>query len=68
MTLKSQPTYAPTRKVWAAIVAGMVVGALQSALSMFAPDLDATQLLQQVDIWVQTGAMVLASYFTRDRA
>ena len=68
MMLKSQPTLAPTRKVWAAIVAGMVVGALQSAMSIFAPDMDATQLLQQVDIWVQTGAMVAASYLTRDRA
>lgn len=67
MTLKKQDTGWPTRKVGAAIIAGVVVGAAQSALRIVAPDLDTTELLAQVDVWIQTLVMVAAAYMTRER-
>jgi hypothetical protein len=68
MTLKNQGSAWPTRKVGAAIIAGIIVGAAQSALRLWAPDLDATALLAQLDVWVQTLVMGAAAYVTRERA
>jgi len=67
MPLTTQPTKWPTRKIAAVIIAGAVTGGAQAALGIFAPDWPATEFLQQVDIAVQTGVMVLAGYFTKER-
>lgn len=66
--LVNQPTKWPTRKLVAVIIAGAVTGALQSAGEVFLPDLPLTELLSQIDAWVQLGVMALAGYMTRDRA
>lgn len=63
-----QPTLMPMRKVWAAMIAGAVVGAIQSGLLVWWPDHPFAPLLEQTDIWIQTAVMLLAAYFTRNRA
>ena len=66
--LVNQPNGLPTRKIAAVIIAGAVVGALQSMFGLLWPDFAATELLEQVDVWVQAGVMVAAGYLARDRA
>lgn len=66
--LIDQPTKWPTRKLMAVIIAGAVTGALQSVAGAFLPDLPLTEMLAQVDTWVQLGVMTLAGYMARDRA
>jgi hypothetical protein len=66
--LIDQPSRMPTRKIAAAIIAGMVTGALQTAVPMLWPDFPIVAFLEQVDIWVQGAAMTAAAYIVRDRA
>lgn len=68
MALKNQPTAAPTRKMTSVIIAGMLMGALQSLLQVYWPDHPFADLMPQIEIWLQMGVMVAAGYFTRERA
>lgn len=68
MTLKTQPSKMPTRKIAAVIVSGAVLGAAQAALDLLWPDHPFAPLMEQADIWIQMGVMALAGYMVRDRA
>lgn len=68
MALQNQPTAAPTRKIAAVIIAGMVVGGVQSALNIFWPDHPFAPIMQDLDLWIQTGVMILAGYMTKEKA
>lgn len=65
--LKTQPTKLPTRKILAVIFSGAILGAAQSALSLFWPDHPFAPFMQEVDIWLQGIIMVMAGYFTKER-
>jgi hypothetical protein len=65
--LKNQPTKFPTRKILAVIIAGALVGGLQSALQLLWPDHPFSPLMQDIDLWVQYGVMALAGYMTKER-
>jgi hypothetical protein len=65
--LKNQPTKLPTRKILAVIVSGAILGGVQSALAIFWPDHPFMGLMEQADIWIQAGVMVLAGYLTREK-
>ena len=67
MTLQTQATAAPSRKMWAVIVAGVVVGAIQGGLSAAFPDADFTALVEQAGPWITAAVMSIAGYMTRDR-
>ena len=66
--LVKQPTSFPVRKVLAVIVAGAVVGGIQSGLNLVWPDHPFAELLEQVDIWVQYAVMAFAGYMTKEKA
>jgi hypothetical protein len=68
--LKNQPTAWPTRKLWAVILAGMVVSGFRSGLGEVSPGLaeQLEPLLVEAGPWLQTGLMAAAGYFTRNRA
>ena len=68
MTLKTQPTAAPSRKMWAVIAAGIVTGALQGGLAAAFPDADFTALVDQAGPWITAAVMAIAGYMTKDRA
>ena len=71
--LVNQPSAAPTRKLWAVILAGMAAGAVQGGISAACgagvelacavPDVS-----DSVNVWATAGLMALAGYFTRERA
>jgi hypothetical protein len=65
--LKTQPNRFPTRKILAVIVSGAILGALQSGLNLLWPDHPFAGVFQDLDIWIQTGVMILAGYLTKDR-
>lgn len=65
--LVNQPTKLPTRKIFAVIIAGAVVGGVQSALRMFWPDHPFEPIMADLDIWVQMAVMVFAGYFTKEK-
>lgn len=65
--LKTQPSSFPTRKIVAVIVSGAVIGGIQSGLALLWPDHPFAGLFQDLDIWVQSGVMVLAGYLTKDK-
>lgn len=67
MTLVTQPTYRPTRKIMAIIIAGAVAGAVNQALAIYWPDHPFAPIMDDFEIWVQMGIMVLAGYMTKDR-
>lgn len=67
MTLVSQVSKIPTRKIMAVIISGMLVGGLQSGLQLFWPDHPFTPYMEHVDVWLQGVIMVLAGYMTRER-
>ena len=66
--LKNQPTKLPTRKILAVIVAGAVVGGVQSGLAVIWPDHPFAPIMADFDVWVQYGVMALAGYLTKERA
>jgi hypothetical protein len=66
--LQNQPTAWPTRKLWAVIIAGMVVSGIRVALDEFMPGHQFEPLLLEAGPWLQTGLMAAAGYFTRNRA
>lgn len=67
MALVNQASKLPTRKVMAVILAGMVVGGIQSALGMFWPDHPFAPYMDELDIWVQGLMMIAAGYLTKER-
>lgn len=67
MELKNQPSAWPTRKIMAVIVSGMVMGGLQAGLDLFWPDHPLDVMMEQLDIWLQGGIMILAGYIVRER-
>lgn len=68
MTLISQPTSAPTRKMTAVVVSGLITAILQIMLTRHAPEFPATQLLSDFDIWIQALVMMGFGYMTKERA
>ena len=68
MTLKDQPSKAPTRKIWAVIASGVIVGGITGGLEAAFPGADFTQLVEQFRTEITVGLMVVAGYFTRDLA
>jgi len=68
MNLVNQPTAWPTRKLWAVIIAGMLVGAIRGGLGAFWPDHPFEPFLIEAGPWIQTALMGLAGYFTRNKA
>lgn len=67
MTLVNQPTYRPTRKIMAIIIAGAVAGAVNQALAIFWPDHPFAPIMDDFEIWVQMGIMVIAGYMTKEK-
>lgn len=66
--LVSQPDLAPTRKLWAVIISGIIMSVARSLLVTYAPDLPADDVLLQLAPYVQVGVMAAAGYMTRNRA
>lgn len=64
--LVTQPTAAPTRKMWAVILSGIVTATVQTLLETYAPDLPVTEILAQVDVWVQALVMAGFGYAVRE--
>lgn len=64
--LTNQPTLAPTRKLWAVIITGAIMGVLTTLVNRYAPELAPN--LAGVDVWVSGAVMTLAGYLTRNRA
>jgi hypothetical protein len=54
--------------MFAVMASGLVVAVAQTLLETYAPELPATEILTQLDVWVQMGVMVLFGYITRERA
>jgi hypothetical protein len=65
MTTKAQPTAAPTRKMWAVIIAAFVVGGAKQVLGVVAPEI--SEAIPASD-WIEPLAMILAGYFVKERA
>ena len=57
----------PTRKILAVILSGAVIGALQAGLHIFWPDHPFGPLMEELDVWIQAGVMVVAGYMTKER-
>jgi hypothetical protein len=66
--LVDQPSLAPTRKLIAMIIAGAIMGTIQSLVVHYFPETDFSQILPQVGVWVNGAAMIVVGYFTRNRA
>jgi hypothetical protein len=66
--LKNQPTAWPTRKLWAVIIAGMIVSGIRAGLGEVWPDHPLEPFLVEMGPWLQTGIMALAGYMTRNKA
>lgn len=69
-----QPSSMPTRKMWAVILSGIIVGAIQSVVTTYWPDNFLFVFLQdhgidyeQLDIFIQAALMSLAGYMTKSR-
>lgn len=62
--LIDQPSAAPSRKMWAVILAAFVVGGAKQVLAAFAPEV--AEAIPASD-WIEPLAMILAGYFVRDK-
>lgn len=67
MALVEQASRFPTRKIFAVIVSGMILGGVQSGLLLIWPDHPLTPFMEDVDIWLQGIVMIAAGYFTREK-
>ena len=65
--LVSQPTAAPTRKMLAVILSGIVTATLQTLLETYAPSLPITEIVAQIDVWMQALIMAGFGYAVRER-
>jgi hypothetical protein len=66
MTKINQPTANPTRKLWAVMISGALVGAVQAGLGFVMPESGVNQIIADFEPFVYGGVMVLAGYFTPD--
>ncbi|TFL16447.1 hypothetical protein [Jannaschia formosa] len=66
--LITQPTAAPTRKLWAVIATGAIMGGVTATVDAIPALAPAALYLDQAEVWVTAGLMALAGYMTRDRA
>jgi len=66
--LKTQSTARPTRKMWAVILSGALVGALDASLRATYPGTDFSVIVSELSPLVYPVVMALAGYLTRDRA
>ena len=66
--LVEQSTKWPIRKVWAVIIAGAVIGGVQSALGFVPGGKDFIPFVEEFDVWIQLGVMSLAGYFVKEKA
>ena len=67
MALVKQATNLPTRKIFAVLISGMILGGVQSMLHLFWPDHPFAPYMEYADIWLQGIVMVAAGYFTKER-
>ncbi len=65
--LVQQPTARPTRKWIAMILAGMIVGGVNTFLNAFWPGHPFAPLMQDFGMYVQLGILGVVTYFTRNR-
>lgn len=56
----------PTRKIFAVIVSGAVLGGIQAGLNLVWPDHPFAVVLEEADIWIQFAVMTIAGYMTKD--
>jgi hypothetical protein len=66
--LSNQPTAWPTRKLWAVIIAGMIVSGIRTGLAEVWPDHPFEPFLVELGPWLQTGVMAAAGYMVRNKA
>lgn len=66
METTNQPTFMPTRKVWAALISGLVAIIAQVLLQKYAPGVPIADLLAQLDYVVQALVMAAAMYWTKE--
>jgi len=66
--LIKQPTLQPTRKLWAIIISGAIIGTIKTLLSIYWPDNPLDPYMQDFGFWVEGGLMVIAGYMTRNKA
>lgn len=66
--LKKQPTPNPTRKLWAVIIAGGVIGMVKTLVNTYWPDNPLDPYWQDVGFWIEGALMVAAGYMTKERA
>ncbi len=62
--LVTQPSAAPTRKMWAVILSGAVTSVINVLMMRHAPDFATPEVL----VLVQAGTMMIAGYAVKDRA
>ncbi|MFN7881707.1 MAG: hypothetical protein ACK5PF_01640 [bacterium] len=67
MTLKDQPSAAPTRKMWAVILSGALVNAAFGALDVMWPDHPLGPYKAEFIGWTVLGVSAIAGYMTRNR-
>lgn len=67
MTLKNQPNKKPTRKVWAVIITGAILGGINAAIGIVVPDADYLPLLQEFSPYIIGIIMAISGYMTRDK-
>ena len=66
MALVKQPTAGPTRKMWAVILTGIIMGAIMTVTKEYAPDM--ADDVAGLEVWINAGVMAFAGYWTKDRA
>lgn len=64
----NQPTAAPTRKMTAVIIAGVVMGLLRTAIAIWAPEWDADMFFIEYGPEIHSAIMIAAGYFVKERA
>jgi hypothetical protein len=67
MSLVNQPSFLPTRKMMAVIISGAIMGAVNQLLNIYWPEHPFIDLLDDVEIWLQMGIMVVAGYMTQEK-
>jgi preprotein translocase subunit Sss1 len=65
--LVQQPTRKPTRKWVAMIIAGMVVGGVQTTLKIFWPGHPFEPLMDELGLYVQIFVVGAVGYITRNK-
>ena len=68
MVLVTQNSFWPTRKVWAMIISGALMGIIQSLLANYWPDHPFADQMVNLDIWLQGTIMAVAAYMYREKA